>query len=216
MLFGDSPAQGFRRGRDFIHPELRIAFTVPPGFVLKNNAQQVVALGPNGALVVFDMERREEIARQVPNMPTYLTRVWASNVEMAGIEELTIDGAEAATGITRLQTRSGAVVARLVAIRGGPDRVWRFAFLASPGDAQRLEGEFQRTAMSFRRLSAQQAAAVKPWRVGVVTVQAGDTPERLAERMVMDTYRLETFRALNALDAGARLTPGQQVKIVVG
>ena len=46
VLFGDSPAQGFRRGRDFIHPELRIAFTVPPGFVLKNNAQQVVAARP--------------------------------------------------------------------------------------------------------------------------------------------------------------------------
>ena len=31
LLFGDSPSQGFRRGRDFIHPELRIAFRVPEG-----------------------------------------------------------------------------------------------------------------------------------------------------------------------------------------
>lgn len=216
VLFGDSPAQGSRRGRDFIHPQLRIAFTVPPGFVLKNTAQQVVALGPNGALVVFDTERRQGIARQVPDLATYLTRAWASNVQLTGVEKMTIDGAEAATGVARLQTSSGTAITRLVAIRGGPDRIWRFAFLAAPADAQRLQAEFQRTAMSFRLLSAAQAAAARPWRLDVVTVQPGDTPERLAERMVMDSYRLETFRAINGLDAGSRLTPGQQVKIVVG
>ena len=151
MLFGDSPAQGFRRGREFIHPQRRIAFTVPPGFVLKNTAQQVVAVGPNGAVVVFDTERRQQIARQVPDMATYLTRAWASNVPLASVGETTIDGAEAASGVARLQTRGGGtVIARLVAIRGGPDRIWRFAFLAAPADAQRLQGEFQQTAMSFR------------------------------------------------------------------
>ncbi|MFO1112534.1 MAG: M48 family metalloprotease [Rhodospirillales bacterium] len=217
VLFGDSPAQGFRRGREFIHPQLRIAFTVPPGFVLKNTAQQVVAVGPNGAVVVFDTERRQQIARQVPDMATYLTRAWASNVPLASVGETTINGAEAASGVARLQTRGGGtVIARLVAIRGGPDRIWRFAFLAAPADAQRLQGEFQQTAMSFRLLTAAQAAAVKPWRIDVVTVQAGDTPERLAERMAVDSYRLETFRAINGLDASSRLTPGQQVKIVIG
>ena len=82
--------------------------------------------------------------------------------------------------------------------------------------AQRLQADFQRTAMSFRRLSAAEAAAAKPWRIDVVTVQAGDTAESLAQRMAVDEDRLATFRALNGLDVGSRLTPGQQVKLVVG
>jgi predicted Zn-dependent protease len=68
--------------------------------------------------------------------------------------------------------------------------------------------------MSFRQLSAQEAAAVKPWRIEIVTVQPGDTPEKLASRMAVDSYQLETFRVLNGLEAGDRLAPGQQVKIV--
>ncbi len=216
VLFGDSPAQGFRRGRDFIHPQLRIAFTVPAGFILKNGARQVLATGPNGALIVFDGEGRAGVARQVPDMATYLTQVWAKNVPLAGVERIQINGAEAATGVARLQTRGGAAIIRLVAIRGGPDSIWRFIFLAPPSDAQRLQADFQRTAMSFRRLSAAEAAAAKPWRIDVVPVQAGDTAESLAQRMAVDEDRLETFRALNGLDAGARLTPGQQVKLVTG
>ena len=39
IIYGDLPEQGFRRGRDFIHPGLRIAFRVPEGFVLKNGRQ---------------------------------------------------------------------------------------------------------------------------------------------------------------------------------
>lgn len=216
VLFGDSPAQGFRRGRDFIHPQLRIAFTVPAGFVLKNSAQQVLATGPNGALIVFDAERRAGVARQVPDMATYLSQVWARSLPLAGAERLQINGAAAATGVARLQTRGGAAIVRLVAIRGGADSIWRFIFLAPPSDAQRLQADFQRTAMSFRLLSAAEAAAAKPWRIDVVMVQEGDTAESLAQRMAIDEDRLETFRALNGLDGGARLSPGQQVKLVVG
>jgi predicted Zn-dependent protease len=214
MVFGDSPDQGFRRGREFIHPRLRIAFRVPPGFVLKNSPQQVVAIGPDGAAILFDTEPREEVARRVPDMTTYLTQVWATKVRLAAVERLSIDGSDSATGATRLQTRNGVVDARLVAIRGGPDRIWRFVFLAPPDEARRLQSEFQTTARSFRRLSAEEAAAAKPWRIDVVTVQAGDTAERLAERMVVEPYPLETFRVLNGLEGGSRPTPGQPVKIV--
>ncbi len=43
LLFGDAPQDGIRIGREFVHPGLRIAFTVPPGFALINRPQQVIA-----------------------------------------------------------------------------------------------------------------------------------------------------------------------------
>jgi predicted Zn-dependent protease len=214
LIYGDSPQQGFRRGRDFIHPGLRIAFRVPEGFVLKNGPQQVAAVGPDGALIVFDADPRADVARRVPDMPAYLTQVWAARTRLAGVQRFQVDGMEAATGTVRLQTQSGVADVRLAAIRGGVDRIWRFIFLSRPDATQRLQSAFQSTAMSFRQLSAQEAAAVKPWRIEIVTVQPGDTPEKLASRMAVDSYQLETFRVLNGLEAGDRLAPGQQVKIV--
>src|SRR3546814_4904052 len=43
MVIGDSPVQGFVRGRHFIHPTLRFTFTVPPEFMLVNGPAAVRA-----------------------------------------------------------------------------------------------------------------------------------------------------------------------------
>jgi predicted Zn-dependent protease len=215
IIYGDSPEQGFRRGRDFIHPGLRIAFRVPEGFVLKNGPQQVAAVGPDGALIIFDADPRSDVARRVPDMVSYLTQVWAARTQLAGVQCFQVDGMEAATGTVRLPTKSGVADVRLVAIHGGDaERIWRFVFLSRPNATAGLQSAFQNTAMSFRQLSAQEAAAVKPWRIDVVSVQPGDTPESLASRMAVESYKVETFRVLNGLAAGERPATGVPVKIV--
>jgi predicted Zn-dependent protease len=68
---------------------------------------------------------------------------------------------------------------------------------------------------SMRRLSAQEAAAIKPRRIDVVTVKSGDNVASMAARMAYADYREDRFRILNALAADATLKPGQKVKIVV-
>ncbi|MGZ9021449.1 MAG: LysM peptidoglycan-binding domain-containing protein, partial [Rhodoplanes sp.] len=103
---------------------------------------------------------------------------------------------------------------RLVAIRGDADRIWRFIFLSRPNASAGLQSAFQSTAMSLRQLSAQEAAAIKPWRIDVITVKSGDTPETLASRMAVDSFQLETLRVLNGLASGDRLETGVPVKIV--
>jgi predicted Zn-dependent protease len=214
LLYGDAPEQGFRRGRDFLHPGLRIGFRVPKGFVLRNAPQQVVAIGPDGALIVFDAEPRADVARAVPDMETYLTRVWAAKARLAALQQFTLDGMPAAAAAARAQTRSGVVDVRLVAIRGAPERIWRFAFVSAPQATDRMLDGFQATAQSFRNLSAEEAAALKPWRIRLATVEEGDTQEALAARMAMPDFRLETFRVLNGLSPGDALVPGETVKIV--
>jgi predicted Zn-dependent protease len=121
----------------------------------------------------------------------------------------------AATGVARVNTSKGAMDVRLVAIRGAPDRIWRFIFLSRPSSTLGLQENFKQTAYSFRRLSAEEAAAAKPLQIDVVPVQASDTADTFAKRMTVDSYPLETFRVLNGLDAGERLQSGKEVKIVV-
>ena len=60
-----------------------------------------------------------------------------------------------------------------------------------------------------------EAAAIRPRVIDVVTVAPGDTVQSLAARMAYRDFKLDRFLALNGLAPGARLAPGQKVKLVV-
>src|SRR3546814_7161731 len=100
MVIGDSPDQGFVRGRHFIHPTLRFTFTVPPEFTLANGPAAVRARAANGAVIVFDTTRGAGNA----SMPAYLRQQWGRQLPLTDLASLTINGMEAATGTTRLAT----------------------------------------------------------------------------------------------------------------
>src|SRR3546814_18291830 len=68
---------------------------------------------------------------------------------------------------------------------------------------------------SLERLSASEAAAIRPRVIDVVTVKASDTVQSLAGRMAYDDYRLERFLVLNSLSANSQFSPGSKVKLVV-
>jgi predicted Zn-dependent protease len=214
MVFGDDPEQGVRRGREFIHPELGIRFEVPPGFVMFNSARQVVARGPKQSVIVFDMAR-EKSARRARTLSGYIANTWASGLSLSGLERIDINGFEAATAAGRINTGGGAKDLRLIAIRGGPKRIFRLAFISPPNMTARLKVDFQRTTFSFRRITKQEAEAIKPLRIKVVIVKPGDTATSLAAGFPFERFRLRWFETLNGQRPGQRLTPGAKVKIVV-
>jgi predicted Zn-dependent protease len=76
-------------------------------------------------------------------------------------------------------------------------------------------GPFESLFQSFRRLTSQEAATIKPRRIDVVTVGKSDTVDSLAAKMAYPAFRTERFLTLNALNPGAALRPGQKVKIIV-
>ena len=83
-----------------------------------------------------------------------------------------------------------------------------------------LSGNAQSAMQSVRRgvelLTEKQAAAIKPQRLRVVTVQAGDTLDTLSRYMTTgDDRRQDLFLALNNLKKPANLTPGMRLKLVV-
>ena len=213
MVFGDDPHQGVRRGRMFMHPDLRIQFKVPPGFTLFNSPRRVIARGPQKSVIIFDMAR-EKSARQEPSLGRYMANTWASGLALRGMEKIDINGFEAVTAAARINTQSGARDLRLIALRGGPDRIFRLTFVTPPELTRRLEVELQRTTYSFRRLTRKEAASIKPLRIKVVDTKPGDTPKSLAARMPFETFGLRWFEVLNGLNPGQGLRPGRAVKIV--
>ncbi len=215
MVFGDSPDEGVRRGREFAHPGLRIAFRVPNGFILSNSPGRVTARGPKGALIVFDMESNRDRARSVDGLSDYVARVGGSRLNFKSIQDIDVNGMDGATGIARVRTDQGVVDVRLVAIRERPERIYRFLFLTPTVATDSLAAELKRTTYSFKRMSASEARAIRPLRVKVVTVGKGDTAEALARRMPFESYRLERFLAMNGLRRGQPLKSGRPVKIIV-
>ncbi|HAT86768.1 MAG TPA: metalloprotease, partial [Rhizobiales bacterium] len=91
MLFGDSPDEGFVRGRSYIHPHLRIAFTLPQGYRLENTSKAVLAVAKNGTAMRFD---GVSVSRDVP-LTNYLTSGWVTGLLTGSIRQQQINGNEA-------------------------------------------------------------------------------------------------------------------------
>src|SRR3546814_11215088 len=56
VLYGDDPAQGVVEGRQFLHPDLRLAFTIPNGYGMQNGPTEVGISG-NGGQAQFSTAR---------------------------------------------------------------------------------------------------------------------------------------------------------------
>jgi predicted Zn-dependent protease len=145
----------------------------------------------------------------------YMAKVWAPKIT-ARPQHLDINGMPAAAVSGQLTKRDGTVQkVRLVAIRYDARTIYRFLFLIPDAGVEKYEQAFDRVARSFRRLTPEQAAVLKPYRVRVVAVALGDTVASLANRYPYRSFQRDRFLVLNALGPDAQLTPGQKVKLIV-
>ena len=206
LPYGEDPSEGFVRGRRFLHPKLGFTFTAPEGFVLDNTAQAVLGVKDGGGQALrLDVVR---VSGQ-QSLGEYLTSGWMDNVDPASMENLTINGFTAATAVAAGEQWHF----RLYAIRFGSE-VYRFIFATKSKTAE-IDRSFRESMDTFRRLSLSEMTTAKPLRIKIVTVQPGDTAERLASRMAVTDRPLERFLIINGLDNGEALKPGEKLKIVV-
>ncbi len=211
ILYSDDPDQGFVRGATFLHPRLRFRFDVPAGFRLFNSAQRVIARNPQEALILFDSARRSAGM----SVADYLIGVWSRDLSLAGTEKIQINGFAAATGWTRVETNRGPRDLRLVAIQFDENTIYRFTFITPPTLTDSLSLDLRRTTYSFRALTQDEAAGLRPLRLQVVRVREGDTVASLSSRLPLTDGREDTFRTLNGLARQDELKPDQLVKIIV-
>ena len=210
LIWGDSPAHGFIEGRVFAHPELRFSFEAPEGFQLTNQPAAVIARGQGGAIVRFDRALRPRYL----GPQSHLAREWAAKTRLTDLERIEVNGMPTATARTRLQTRNGAADARLVVIGFSRAVLYRFLFVSPPRLTAQFSRPFRRMTHSFRRLSSDEAARLRPLRIRIFTAGPDDTAARLARLMRVANHREVRFRMLNALPEGVELRPGEKVKIV--
>src|SRR5947199_106687 len=96
LVFGANPREGYFKGSQFFHPELRIRMTFPDGWTMSNGKEAVVAVSPQQdamvevapaqRLSIVKVDRRttiEELERQRPSPVSLATLALVNQVEPA-------------------------------------------------------------------------------------------------------------------------------------
>ncbi len=215
MIYGDVAAQGFVRGRRFMHPTMLFAYEVPEGFMITNAAQAVRAKGPNGATMVLTGGRAPEAS-----LTRYIEQGWARQIgqkqrvsPLEDMREFEIDGMEAATAILPISGRNGRINLRLTVIRRG-DTMFRISGGSREGDDETFDAILAAT-QTFRNMDQAEAARMQPYRIEIRRAGRRDTVEKLAEEMPFATLNEERFRTLNGLDDDEEIERGDYVKMIV-
>lgn len=207
MVYGDSPAQGFVRGNNFLHPGMGFAFSVPDGFSIENQPGQVVAAAPSGAVILFD------VIDKGGNDPLSYIQGWVKDAPPEDLERVTVNGLQGATGSFAGQVNGKPSMIRLVAIAWG-GRMARFQIAIPPGASTATVEDIRRSTYSFRTLSDKERQAIKPYRIRIFTAKAGDNVSAKARQQPFTDFQEERFRILNGLRPGEELQPGQMYKVV--
>ncbi len=204
LLYGDSPNEGYIREQTFIHPKLGVTFRAPDGFTIDNSATAVMASGPGEVAIRFD-------GASLPSgssLTDYIKSGWVTGLDESSIQATTINGLPAATARAAADRWQFDIV-----VIAANNKVYRF-LTAAPKGSNALLPASQTVTQSFRLLTPAEQNAIKPLRIRVVTAKPGDTMASLSARVQGTTRKLELFRLLNAMPAGATVSVGDRVKII--
>ena len=212
VVFGDNPEQGITRGSTFLHPPLRFRVDFPARWDVANSPKQVVAKAPDADVFMV---------LQVVTKPQGRTiqEVAVSSMQGAGFrliegERTTINGLDAFVGLYQGQIQDmGQVTARAahIAYNG---KVYVVAGLVQADAFQHADGAFLASIRSFRSMSAAEAENIRPNRVDLYVVRAGDSWQSIAERSG-GVISAATLAVMNKSTPGSTPQPGSRIKIVV-
>jgi predicted Zn-dependent protease len=204
MIFGDDPAEGYVRGRRFLHPRLGFSFEAPDGFLLENGPKALLGVAGGGAEAV-----RLDSVRVTATTPleSYLASGWIDGLQTSSIETTQINGLPAAVALAKGQEWTF----RLAAVRFGTD-VYRMIF-ASRDLTPDVDARFRASIRSFRRVATQEAASAQPLRLALAVADSSGL-EGLARRMRGVDRANDLAALLNGLERGQAPAPGERYKIV--
>ena len=206
MSVDDAPEEGFVRGLAFLHPTLKFAFRAPPGFRLFNDSDGVLAVAQDGAVMYFSCQ-----AGQIPGTLVDWMRDQVKPTP-TDIQSAQIGGAEAAIGARPRGADTGLSQVRYVVIRRDTGVCYFNLVSDGPNRDRRIE-TMVAAAHSFHSLSDAEAAALRPYRVHVLSPD-GTTPAQLAARLPYPDFKMDRLLTLNGVDDAAELAQRRVVKTV--
>lgn len=210
LMYGDDPKQGIVEGRRFTHPEMRIQFDAPAGFYLVNGTSAVSISGQAGKGQLTAGAYSGDLDAYVRAAFAALTQSGQAAIDPGAITRTTVNGIKAAYGAARVMSGGNQVDVTVFAYELAAGQAVHFVTIVPAGSGDVFGAMYG----SMHRITAAQAAAVKPRKLVVVTVGKGDTLKSLAARMAYADAPMDRFLVLNGLTASSKLAVGQRVKLV--
>ena len=126
ILYGDDPKQGVIEGNSFLHPDLKLKFSVPSGFAMQNGTRAVTINGSAG-------QGQFATGAYNGNMTTYIASAFKAlsgdgqDISYGDIQRTIVNGLPAAYAIGRVNSSSGQVDVTIFAYEFSKNSAFHFA-----------------------------------------------------------------------------------------
>jgi len=209
LVFGTNPREGYFRGSEFFHPELRFRITFPEGWTTSNQKQAVGATSPG-------QDARVELSLAKEASADEGVRAFLGQQGTTGGDptRASIGGLPAVSASFAVATDDGTLRGTVVCVEHG-HAVYRIAGYAVATRWPDYQGTVERALQSFRPLTDPAALGVQPQRLDIVTLDRRTTIVELA-RQRSSPVSPATLALLNQVEPETPLEPGRLVKWVVG
>jgi predicted Zn-dependent protease len=168
LVFGDNPRNGFFRGQQFLHPDLRFRMDFPAQWRTQNMSQAVMAVSQQQD-AVMQLTLAQGSEQEAAN------RFFGQQgIAAAQVVRQNINGLPAVTGYFQAQTQDGQVRGFAGFIRHD-NRTYQILGFAPAQIFSRYDATFRTSIGSFAVLTDPAALAVQPDRISIVRTQQAMT-----------------------------------------
>ncbi len=208
MVYGDNPRQGFFRGGEFLHPDLRFRVSFPNGWKTQNMTQAVMAGSPqqDAAIQLTIAQGSVDAAAQ-----NFFNQ---QGLQSSQVGRDNVNGLPAVTGYFRASMQDGSTVEGLATFISYGGATYQLLSYTAGGRLNAYDQTFRSVARSFGPLNDPQALNVQPNRIHVMRLSS---PMSLAEfnRRNPSVIPIQELVIINqAESADATLPAGSSVKRV--
>jgi len=206
LVYGPNPREGYFKGTRFVHPDLAVDLTFPPGWTTVNQRTLVAAVAPQEAAALI-MELVTEPGTPEAELQEFLTQEGMTGGQ---VRRDNTGGMERARATFQATTQDGVINGEAAFIRYGGN-VYRLlaygaqTYLPAAGDA----------ISSFKPLTDRAILAVQPWTLDIVTLTAPTSLTSYVSRNP-SPIPIEELARLNRVEPGDVLSSGTRIKRVVG
>lgn len=206
VVFGENPRQGYVEGSAFLHPDLRFQFTIPQGWQLQNDAQQVL-LGTNGVVAQLTL------SQQTSAVNAAREAAGQQGVQVVDSRQTSVNGLPAALVVLDGQTEQGVVrVAYQFVEYGG--RVYQMAAMSTQQGFGQFQNQIGQFLGSFRPLTDSRALAIQPSRLDVRAAPRTTTFRSLVPTSLPNKITADDLAIANQTTLDATVQAGTKVKLV--
>jgi len=221
LLVGDSPKDGIVHGNEFLHPLLRIGVTFPEGWEITNAAEAVMAQEPGTQHFMVLQEVSASLrqgyggqaARSIGDVAVESMKKSGYKVVDGSMQN--INGNEAHVGLYQGTAKEVGKVMMRAAHIAINRQIYIVAGFAPEKEFPQVDKEITPALQSFRYLTPQEAANVRPNRLRFYTVKQGDSWQSIAARQGHNFVNAATLAIMNDHEVSVQPQAGDRIKIIV-